>query len=291
MLTSSETFRPEDGPLLLVFEEVKPWHNAKPAGAILTAGSVISPSGTTIGHHEMGVLASLGIHGVKVSIQPHMSILTVGEGLVDILDDMKPGQMRNSGRYVLTGMATEAGCEVADLRHVTTGRLGLERALAECRPLDIAVVVMGPDEKHDVAVAALGNVGEVVFERVQMEPGAATAFGTVNGRPVFVVGFDSLLESFEAVVRPAVMSMQRAGRIDRTMVQAELRVTIKPNQTSHSLFRAVTWFDGERCAVRAFDRVSPDNGVTAKPNSLIVIPPQTDLKKRGETVDVWLLQL
>lgn len=283
VVPAANCYRPDEGPEVLVFVEVEPGVNVVPAGSRSPAGEVLLRQGSLIGPVEMEIIAAVGKHGVSVRRKPKIAILTTGAGVVDILEDIKPGQSRNAARYALAGMLLDSGCDIGRLIHVREGRPGLERALAQCAGCDAVIVALGCWDKHDAALEALANTGTRCFDRVQIEPGGACAFGIACDTPVFIIDSVSALEAFEAVVRPGLMMMLGREPIDRPRVRATLDSTLKLNPGYTHFIRAHTLFESDRCTARPVPPHSPET------NSLIVVEQNVEIVKRGEAVDVLLL--
>ena len=283
VIASADSYRPEQGPEVLVFVEAEPGANVVPAGSRSPAGEVFLRQGTAIGSVEMEIIASLGKHGVPVRRKPKIAVLTTGAGVVDIVEAMKPGQARNAARYALVGMLLGSGCDLGRLIHVREGRVGLERALADCAGCDAVIVALASRDKHDTAVEALANTGTRCFDRIQIEPGGACAFGIAGDMPVFVIDGASTLEAFEAVIRPGLMMLLGRESTDRPCIKAVLDGTLKLNPGYSHFVRARAHFESGACNAK------PVPAHSAETNSLIVIEQNVEIVKRGESVDVLLL--
>ncbi|MCL5102549.1 MAG: hypothetical protein M1133_00345 [Armatimonadetes bacterium] len=282
-------FRPRNDPEVLVRAEVKPGDNVRSAGCDISKGELLIESGTVITGREMGLLATIGRHGITISRRPKVSVITSGSGVVDVLENLRPGEEHNSARYSLVGFLIEAGCELDRLIHIKEGRVGLERALAGCASSDATIVTLGPEDKHDLAVTALENCGNVHFSKLNIEPGMATAFGTVEGKPVFITSAEAILEVFEALIRPGLLSMLGRAEIDRLRVNASMQTMLKLNPGYRHYIKAITHFHEDGCATQPIGPYSPTTRPWAIPNSLIVVSENVSGVARGEKVDVCLL--
>lgn len=289
VLDARQTYRPHNDPEVLIRSEAKPGDNVRPAGCVIAKGEMLFESGIVLTGREMGLLATIGRHGVAVSRKPRVSIVTSGTGVVDVMEDLKPGHEHNSARYALVGLLLEAGCELDRLIHVKDGRLGLEKALAGCAVSDATIVALGPEDKHDLAVAALGNSGNVHFDKVHIEPGKATAFGTVEGRPVFITNSETIPEVFEALIRPGLLAMLGRVEIDRPRVRAAIQVMIRLNPGYRHFIRATTSFTNDGYLTEPLGSYSSTARPWTIPNSLIVVPENVSGVARGEMVEVLLL--
>lgn len=281
VVESASTYRPDNGAQLLILAEIAPGANVIPAGSTSTAGRVLLTQGIAIGPCEMEVIAALGLHGVPVRRRPKVSIVTSGADIVDSFGDLDPGERRNAARYALVGMVLGAGCELGRLIHVKDARIGIEKALGQCSGSDAVIVSISSREKHDLSLEAISAAGTRHFDRVQMEPGNC-GFGIAHDRPAFAVENRYALEAFEAVIRPGLMMLLGRQNLDRPKVTATLDTTLKRNPGSAHYVRAVT-------SIRGDATVSEPCADQTLPNSLILVPENEEIVKRGETVEVILL--
>ena len=297
VVQTKDTYRPECGPEVLILAESKRGTNVVSAGSVAGSGEVVIGEGTVVGPGEMGLMASLGMHGAPVRRRPRVAIVTTGAGIVDIVDELAPGEVRNSARYSLVGMVLDSGCDLGALLHATGGREGLARALEQCSGNDAIIVASGPGENHDAALAALRTVGAVHFEKVLMEPGCASGFGTAHERPTFIMPGEATLEVFEALVRPGLLAMLGRTQIHRRRVQAALGRALKLSPGSRHYVRAALEREGDRyvvspCGVGKGDTASgrvSGQGCPETSNSIIIVSEHPDFVKRGELVEVIAL--
>lgn len=289
VIESGCLYRPSGGPQVLVFNENKPWTNVLPVGTFISKGEILLGSGVVISGAEMGIIASLGRHGITVSRKPRVAIITMGTAVADIVEHTEAGVVRNSVRYALVGMAMEAGCDLGRLVHVRGGRIDLEKAIRSCVSCDAIIVALSPDDKHDNAVIALANVGDVYFERVHIEPGSATAYGHVNGKPTFITSGTAILEVFEALIRPGLLNILGRSVINRPRVSSVLKSRLRLNPGYCHYIKAVTTFDQNTYNSNPLSTNGTNTRPWMQPNSLIIIPQNIDAVKRGENVEVMLL--
>ncbi len=150
-------------------------------------------------------------------------------------------------------------------------------------------MVIGPNDKHDLAVLAVENLGFIHFTRINMEPGASTAFGTIGGKPVFITSSNSLLEVFEMIIRPGLMKMLGRSQIFRSRITAKIGASLKLNPGCTHCYKAVTKIENdEPIAIPILPNIQDVNSWTI-PNSIITIPAELFNIKRGESVEVALL--
>jgi len=290
VLRPRSVYRPHGETELFVLKVAEAGENITRAGSERAAGDVALASGAVLGAAELALVAALGSPGVAVSRKPRVGIVTVGANVADILDQLRPGARRNSERYFLVGAILECGCDLGRILHVSDGRIGIARALRECTASDAIVVALAEGEKHECAVQALRELGNVFFERVQMEPAAASAFATVGGKPAFVIPSMAALEAWETVVRPGLMSMLGASSVARPSARATLASTLKVNAGTRQYIRATLSSSSQGLAARPLSRTERTD-ISTPTDGLIVVPEDTATLARGDSADVMVLGL
>ncbi|MCE5314743.1 MAG: molybdopterin-binding protein [Armatimonadota bacterium] len=263
------------------------------AGIINTFGKTLAESidgeeiiskGTVIGPSEMSMLARMGKPGIAVRRKPKVAVITTGADVVEIVEDIRPGQVRNVARYEIVGMVLESGCEVGRLIHVRDEASGLEKAISESLGSDAIIIALGSKDSHEIAVTALKNLGDIRFAQVRLAPGFATAFAMVEGRPAFIVPEAAALESFEALIRPALLTMLGRTAVDRKKVTATISAAVKLDSKLTHYIRALTVFEDGRYVVKPFDSHRHECL-----NSLIVVGANVESVRRGDEVEVMML--
>lgn len=290
VIDPDNTYRPDGGPQILVLSECKPMRNITHTGALIPAGEVVLKHGTVIGACEMELIAALGRPGIPVRRKPRVAIITTGINVADIVEELKPGEVRNTARYALVGMVLSAGSDLGRLVHVRTGRVGLEKAISDCGNCDTIIIALGSNEKYDLALQALSNCGTIVFDKIHVEPGMYSSFAMVNDRPVFLTTSDSILESFEAVIRPALLTLLDRTETSRPQLPAVLGSTLKLDPGYVHYIRAWAKTDQGVFSAMPINARFSDMEKWTQPNAMIVIPENVDIVKRGETVEVILLK-
>jgi molybdopterin molybdotransferase len=197
-------------------------------GEDVQTGDVAVRGGTTIGSAQVGLLAAVGRDKVLVHPKPRVSIICVGEELVDIDRTPGPGQVYDVNSYALAAAARDAGAEVSRvgivpgdprrLREIVEGRLLLS---------EIVVVAGGVGGSGgDEVRAALAELGDLDTTRVAMHPGSAQGFGRLgpDAVPTFLLPSNpmSALVVFEVFVRPLIRTALGKSNPYRRMVSARL---------------------------------------------------------------------
>ncbi|HEX5116064.1 MAG TPA: gephyrin-like molybdotransferase Glp [Pseudonocardiaceae bacterium] len=179
-------------------------------GEDVQPGDVAVRRGSTIGSAQVGLLAAVGRDKVLVHPRPRVSVISVGDELVDIGRTPGPGQVYDVNSYALAAAGRDAGAEVtrvgivpgdaARLREVVEGRLLLS---------EVVVVAGGVGGANGAEIhEALGELGNVDVTRVGMHPGSVQGFGRLGPDlvPTFLLPSNpmSALVVFEVLVRPLI---------------------------------------------------------------------------------------
>ncbi len=179
-------------------------------GEDVQTGDVAVRSGAVIGSAQVGLLAAVGRARVRVHPRPRLSVLSVGEELVDVDRTPGTGQVYDVNSYALAAAGRDAGAEVHRVGIVPSdpGRL---REMVESRLLLSEIVVLAGaagGSMGDEVLAALSDLGELDVTRVAMHPGSVQGFGRLGSEsvPTFLLSSNpiSALVVFEVLVRPLI---------------------------------------------------------------------------------------
>ncbi|GAA4851078.1 molybdopterin molybdotransferase MoeA [Saccharopolyspora rosea] len=267
-------------------------------GEDVQTGDVAVRRGAPIGSAQVGLLAAVGRNKVLVHPRPRVSVICVGDELVDVDRTPGQGQVYDVNSYALAAAARDAGAEVARvgivsgdsrrLREVVEGRLLLS---------EIVIIAGGAGgEAGDEVRAALADLGELDTTRVAMHPGSVQGFGRLGPDriPTFVLPRNpvSALVVFEVLVRPLIRSALGKSNPHRRTVSA-------------SLLSPIASTKGRRGYLRGQLLRDPDNGAylvqpvgtsgshllasLAEANCLIVVDDDVTEVAAGEDVQVRFL--
>ncbi|MCE6994362.1 molybdopterin molybdotransferase MoeA [Saccharothrix sp. S26] len=197
-------------------------------GEDVQTGDVAVRRGASIGAAQVGLLAAVGRNKVLVHPRPRVSVISIGEELVDVDRTPGQGQVYDVNSYALAAAARDAGAEVSRvgiqspdprrLREVVEGRLLLS---------EIVVVAGGVGGVvGDEVRAALADLGDLDVTRVAMHPGSVQGFGRLgpDAVPTFLLPANpmSALVVFEVLVRPLIRAALGKRNPYRRAVSARL---------------------------------------------------------------------
>lgn len=212
-------------------------------GEDVQIGDIAVRKGDIIGSAQVGLLAAVGRAKVLVYPRPRVSIISVGDELVDIDRTPGVGQVYDVNSYALAAAARDAGAEVsrvgivpnepARLREVVEGRLLMS---------EVVVVAGGAGgSAGDEVRTALSDLGRIDMTRVAMHPGSMQGFGKLgpDAVPTFLIPANpmSALVVFEVMVRPLIRAARGSRNPYRRVVSARLLAPINSTRGRKGFLR------------------------------------------------------
>lgn len=274
----------------------KTYTNIRDRGEDVRAGEVVLAAGKTVYPADIGLMASSGRSKVAVIRKAKVAVIATGDELIDIEENLQPGLIRDSNSYSLTAQITEAGAIpvrvgiVADRRELV--RQVLERSLAEC---DIVLTSGGVSVgKYDLVKEVVEELGaELKFWKVSQKPGKPLAFWTYGQKFVFGLPGNpvAVMFCFERYVRPLILKMMDRKEIFRPTVMAALAHDVKIKTDRTQFMRVIVERRGEVLSVSSTG--AQGSGILRSmslANGIATIPPQKEIWKQGELVEVMLIR-
>lgn len=155
--------------------------DVKPGDLVLKAGTFIRPP-------EVGIIASMGFSSVKVYKQTTVGIITTGTEIKEPGQQLRNGQIYNSNAYSIASQVKQAGGVVTYEGIVSDNKeeikLKIKKLLAETQIILISGGVSAGD--FDFVPQILKDLGvQLYFEKVAIQPGKPTVFGTYGNKLIF----------------------------------------------------------------------------------------------------------
>ncbi|HEV7646740.1 MAG TPA: gephyrin-like molybdotransferase Glp [Actinophytocola sp.] len=267
-------------------------------GEDVQTGDVAVRRGSPIGSAQVGLLAAVGRAKVLVYPRPRVSIISIGDELVDIDRTPGQGQVYDVNSYSLAAAARDAGGEVNRVGIVPSDTRRL-REIVEGRLLLSEIVVIAGGVGGEFAAeirASLSELGDVDMSRVAMHPGSVQGFGRLgpDAVPTFLLPSNpmSALVVFEVMVRPLIRAAQGKRNPHRRQIAARLLSPITSAKGRKGFLRGQLLRDennGEYLAQPLGMSGSHLLASLAEANCLILVDDETTEVVVGEEVQVSFL--
>ena len=220
----------EENGFVKVFGEAVKHKNCRFAGESLKAGDKALLRGDRLSSADLGILASLNHSSVKVYKQPTVAIISTGDEIADVGQDMKPDQIRDANACVLCAEVRKYGAVPQYLGIAQDTLKDIKEIYLKALKSDVVISTGGVSMGHyDFVKKNYSDLKvDIRFERVNVRPGTPFTFGTkgrklyfgLPGRPI------STLNSFIQFVRPALLKLIGATKLDKPVVAATLEEDI-----------------------------------------------------------------
>jgi len=280
-----------------ILREVREGTNIRRKGEDIANGSLVLKKGTVLRPSETGVLASLGHPAVAVIRRPIVSILATGDELTDIDQPLPAGKIYNSNTYTIAAEVRRYGGIAKILGIGRDSVRSLEQKIDEGLDSDMLITSGGVSKgDYDVVKDVLAKCGEITLQTVCMKPGKPLAFGMIGkgSRKISHLGLPgnpvSSMVTFEQFARPAILKMMGKSNLAKPSIRAIMEDDVV-NTDVRRLFARVTVAKRNG---KYYARVTGPQGSgiltsMVKANGLAVIPENTKRVKKGDIVEVQML--
>ncbi|MBS1721925.1 MAG: molybdopterin molybdotransferase MoeA [Armatimonadetes bacterium] len=237
---------------LTLTSEVVAGDGVRLKGAEVRKGQTVSLRGRVVTPTVVSLAASFGRKHLKVRSTPKVGILVTGNELVELGQELLPGQLYESNSWALRSVLARAGfeCRVATVDDDLARTTAALRALAEdCETLlTCGGASVGERDFAKDALCALGFAFE--FEKVAVKPGKPFAFAHKGRQVAFCLPGNpmSALVTFSVFVWPYLLGCQgRPARFLGAQARAPIPGDIQRDcfVPGHLLFDDGVEFDPE----------------------------------------------
>lgn len=215
---------------IAIRSDLPPGCNVRPAGEDVKKGQLVLEAGTMVRASEVGVLASLGLEQASVIRRPVVAILSTGDELMPVGQNLGPGKIYDSNSLSVAASVIAAGGIPKVLGIARDNLEDMHAKLREVEGSDLLVTSAGVSKgDYDIVKDVLTQNGDINFWSVRMRPAKPLAFGHLHyssGNPVPLLGLPgnpvSAMVAFEMFGRPAIRTMLGKGRLARPMIDGVL---------------------------------------------------------------------
>ena len=277
-----------------VMTQVAPGDYVRHVGENVRSGQEVLAAGTQLRPQHLGMLAALGQAQVPLRRRPRVAIVSSGDELVEVHEQLAPGQIHDVNSYTIQGMVSELGATPLRLpiaRDSQDAVRALFREALQLQP-DLLISTAGVSVgAHDVVRDVLEELGELKFWRVNMRPGKPLAWGQVQGKPFFGLPGNpvSAMVTFEIFVRPAVLRL--AGRAELQRVHRATVCEDLHSDGRRSYLRVTLQHEDGRLLARTTGTQSSGALLSmVLADGLLVVPEDVTFVPAGSELEVHLLR-
>ncbi len=172
-----------EGGAVIVPPGLKFGANRRLAGEDVRRGAVTLPAGRRLAARDVALAAAVGVAALPVRRRVRVAVFSTGDEVVEPGAPRGPNAIYDANRYLLSGLLTKFGAEVADLGIVADDPAALRKTLAQAAVGRDLVLSSGgvSTGEADHMRTVLEEVGRLVFWRVAIKPGRPVAMGTLPG--------------------------------------------------------------------------------------------------------------
>lgn len=173
--------------LCLIYKTVSPFENVTRKGDDIKEGNFVLHKGTVISSRETGILASLGIKEVSVTVKPRVGIISTGDEIVPIESEITFGKIRDINTHILSALMREKGCECTEYGIIKDSREDIYNAVVKAVKENDIVMISGGSSAgtRDMTAKIISSLGEVYVHGIAVKPGKPTIIGKIDGKAVF----------------------------------------------------------------------------------------------------------
>jgi len=201
-----------EGDTVTVGKPPKMGENIRRSGEDIAVGAEVLPVGIRLRPQEMGLAAAVGAASLPVYRKLKVATFFTGDEIVMPGEPLKPGQIYNSNRFVLTGLLQALGCEVVDLGIVPDDFAATVKVLETAAAGADLIITSGGVSvgEEDHVKAAVEAVGKLDMWKIAIKPGKPLAFGEVGKVPFIGLPGNpvSAFVTFCLFVRPFILRSQ-----------------------------------------------------------------------------------
>jgi molybdopterin molybdotransferase len=231
---------------------------------------------------RVGILAAAGHSEIPVYRRPEVAIIATGDEVVVPGRPLPEGKLYASNMATLNAWCRRYGMETA-MAVVSDKPEAILEKLEQAMVNQDAILTSGGawTGDRDFVAHMLEHLGwKMYFHRIRIGPGKAVGFGTLNGKPIFILpgGPPSNLLAFLQIALPGLLKLSGYGSPTLPTVQVKLEETITVRDIDWTQFIFGRFKDGNRHTIfqplklkSRLQSMAMAEGVLAVPEGLMEI--------------------
>ena len=268
-------------------------HFIRKLGENFAQNQTIFSSGETMSPEKIALCAAAGISTISVFKKIKIAVISTGDELKSLDDDLEHGQIYESNSYGLAALIEIYGHEATRFPSVIDDLDTLKQTLNEASKTHDCIITSGGVSMgdKDFVRILMEQEGDIKFWRVKMRPGSPPIFGMWKNTPIFGLPGNPVSSHvvFRAIVGKWLTYLTNSKDINNKTTHAILDEDIK-TQEGFTTFRRVELFikDNQTFARLKGHQGSGNIAGIAMSDGLTLIEPN-ELGKKGDICKIILL--
>jgi molybdopterin molybdotransferase len=213
---------------IIIKQEYSYRENVIRAGEDIAEGTVLALKGGRVDTGLIGTMASLGITKALVYKRPVAGIISTGDEVVDIDEDLPQGKIRNSNRYTIAAALADAGIDSVYLGHASDTKEEMKELILKGENRSDIIISTGGVSAgdYDIVPDAMKEAGyELPVHGVAIKPGMACAYGVKPGRLMLALSGNpaSSLTNLQCVCLPALKKLCGLSEYEHKIIKMMLK--------------------------------------------------------------------
>ncbi len=282
----------KEGDKIIVYRSVTPGDNVVQIGSDVKKGTRVLTKGTQFGPRFTGVLAAIGRKSVRVKKVPRVSVLSTGNEIVSIAEELVEGKVYDINSRTLTDSIREIHCLPINLGIVGDDKELIKKKILEGVEKSDIVVMSGGSSlgTEDLTRDVVQDLGEVLVHGIAVKPGKPVIISRIRGKAfVGLPGYPtSALSDFHILIKPIISAML-GMRKTHNFIQANLARKVASTIGRYE-FLSVK-LERHEDGIRAIPIMKGSSAITtlSSADGFVEIDENTEVLDRGCLVKVSLL--
>ncbi len=263
----------------------------KKGEAALYKGQLIEPK-------TINLIGSLGLKKISVKRKLKIGVISTGDELVEVDENIENGKIRNSSKYSLGTQINAIHQEFVDLGMVKDDEDEIYKAIEKGLNLDILLITGGSSVgDKDLTLRVLKQFqANVMVERIAMKPGKPTIIATIDreGKDVWVFGMPgnpvSTFSVFKLLVTYLIEQLLGTSGLTPMFFTGILNFDFRKNTDRMHFVPCKALVRNENIEI---DHIkyngSGDFTALSNANAFFIAPKETEEIKGGSTVDFFFI--
>lgn len=276
----------------------KKFANIAIKGEDLKKGEIALRKGQLIEPKTINLIGSLGLKKIPVKRKLRIGVISTGDELVEVDEEIENGKIRNSSKYSLSAQISAIHQDFVDLGMVKDDENEIYKAVEKGLNLDILLITGGSSVgDKDLTLKVLKQFhANVMVKRIAMKPGKPTIIATVerSGKNVWVFGMPgnpvSTFSVFKLLVTYLVERLLGTSRLSPMVFTGTLNFNFKKEtDRMHFVPCKASIRDGHLEIDYVRYNGSGDFTALSNANAFFIAPKEIEEIKRGSRVEFFFI--